>query len=36
MRKGRKIEIDEVRKQRIEEFLKRNRRIFEKMARKLK
>jgi len=35
MRKGRKIEISEVRKQRIEEFLRRNRKFFEKMARRL-
>jgi len=31
----RHIEIDPERKQRIEEFLKRNRKFFEKMAKKL-
>ena len=36
MRKIRKIETSEIRKERIEEFLRRNRGIFEKMARRLK
>jgi len=35
MRKSNKIPVSEERKQRIEEFLRRNRNFFEKIAKKL-
>jgi len=36
MKEIRKLHVDEKRKQKLEEFLRRNRHIFLKMAKKLK